>query len=515
MTIQPGHRAGLVALVLLGGPWLAACSESAEGNDSGIEAATHADAPLAEIEITTISESALADFVAGQDALDVGDYTAAEALFARAVEEDPDFAYAHLNLARTARSFPEFDRHLESAVRAAATASEGEQLLIAIRQTVLDNDTQKRLALSEELVEKYPGSPRAWLNLAEVQWSLNRNEDARAAISRAIRLDPGMAAAHSLLGFQYLFAEPKDFAKAEANMRRFIELRPEEGKGYEYLGDVMRAQGKLKRAAAAYSRAVDMDSTNAVAALKKGHINSFLGDYDRARSAYDAALAVAEIDVRPDYANYRAFTRIHEGDIDGALAELAGIVAGLDTLPIPDDRKRSIEIFTLNNSAIVALHYGRLGAAERILARLAELEREVGEAVGSPQLQRMSEAHIALWEGKLAARRCDFEQARARAADYRRLVEQDNNPRKLEAYHELLGLIALEQEAFADAVEHYRQADLTSMYVKYHLGLAEEGAGNEAGATEIFREVSEWNFNSVGYALVRQETTAKVRAAAR
>ncbi len=50
------------------------------------------------------------------------------------------------------------------------------------------------------------------------------------------------------------------------------------------------------------------------------------------------------------------------------------------------------------------------------------------------------------------------------------------------------------------------------MYIRYHLALAEEGAGNSAEAKKLFREVSEWNFNSVGFALVREDAAAKAGA---
>lgn len=481
--------------------------------DSAAEAEPEGPLAVEEIPITTSSEVALEHFLAGREAMDTGDEVEARTRFALATEQDPDFVLAHLRAATAAGSFPEFRRHLDAAVAATGDASEGERLLVAIHQTYLENDTEKRLQLSEELTELYPNSPRAHLDLAYVLGSLNRNEEARDAISRAIHLDPELPVAYTMLGFQYLFSEPKNFARSEANMRKFIELRPELGKGYEYLGDVMRAQGKLELASAAYSRAVEMDENNAVAALKVGHINSFLGNYAEARRAYDAALAVAEEDVRPTYANYRAFTSIHEGDIDAALRELEEIAAGIDQLSIAEDRKRSALAFTLHNEAMIALHHDRFAEAEKILQRRSEVVRAIGEDVGSTAVQKADEANIILWQGKLAARRGDLEEANALAAEFKRLVATDNNPRKLEAYHDLLGLIDLEQGNYEDAAQHFRAANLNEMYVKYHLGLAEEGAGNEEAAREIFEEVSEWNFNSVGYALVREETMRKYRGA--
>ena len=75
----------------------------------------------------------------------------------------------------------------------------------------------------------------------------------------------------------------------------------------------------------------------------------------------------------------------------------------------------------------------------------------------------------------------------------------------MENYHDLMGLIHLEQGDYDKAVEHYRQANLTIMYTKYHLAKALDGAGNKTEAQKLFNEVGAWNFNSVGYALVRKD----------
>ena len=59
-----------------------------------------------------------------------------------------------------------------------------------------------------------------------------------------------------------------------------------------------------------------------------------------------------------------------------------------------------------------------------------------------------------------------------------------------------IGLALFETGNYPEAARHFRSANLNDMYVKYHLGLAEEGAGNDEVARQIFQEVSEWNFNS-------------------
>jgi Tfp pilus assembly protein FimV len=61
-----------------------------------------------------------------------------------------------------------------------------------------------------------------------------------------------------------------------------------------------------------------------------------------------------------------------------------------------------------------------------------------------------------------------------------------------------------EHDAVKAAAE-YREADLTDDYVRYQLALALEASGHAEDARRLFREVAEWNFNSVGFALSRRD----------
>jgi tetratricopeptide (TPR) repeat protein len=126
-------------------------------------------------------------------------------------------------------------------------------------------------------------------------------------------------------------------------------------------------------------------------------------------------------------------------------------------------------------------------------------------AVGDADFERREEAEILLWEGQLHARSGDYDAALAAAEGIRELMEADANPRKLEAYHGLRGLVDLLQGNYEQSASHFEQSDLMKPYVKYHLALAQEGAGRTEEAKALFREVAEYNFNSVDFALVRRD----------
>jgi len=75
--------------------------------------------------------------------------------------------------------------------------------------------------------------------------------------------------------------------------------------------------------------------------------------------------------------------------------------------------------------------------------------------------------------------------------------------------HQLEGFIALYQGKYNDAAAHLRQGNLLDPYIKYQFAVATEGAGDAARAKQLFREVADYNFNAVGFALVRKEALQK------
>ncbi len=496
--------AGFAALALLAG-----CQA---GSDSQPDPANPGSAtPLVvEIPVTTDSEVALEVFRAGQRVMDVGRYQQANQLFEEATAADSGFAYAYLNTASTAASAPEFNENLQLASRHLDGKSTGERLLVEITETYFDNDAEKRMGLALSLIEEYPSSPRAWLTLASTQSGLNQHEAARESLSRALELDPDRLAVHFSIWGSYLFNAPKNFDRAAQAMERAIEIAPDEAKAHENLGDVYRAMKQLERAREAYTRATQIDPTLSVASLKKGHINSFLGNFDEARADYDVGVEGAIEQNRITYANYRAFTHLHAGDPRAALDELGKLLTGDQLATLPEIQASGAKIFTLTNQATIALHHKFWDEAESILQQRARVMRVSAQQVNHPDFARQQEANILLWESQLAARRGDYTTARSKAEEHRALMANDNNPRRFEGYHGLIGLIELLQGYYPEAAKQLAKSDLNMIYVKYHLALAEEGAGNSEKAKQLFREVAEWNFNSVDFALVRQDALQRM-----
>ncbi len=470
-------------------------------------------AVVEEIPVTTTSAEARELFTQGQHALDVGRVQDANALFQQAVADDPEFTYAYVNLMNAANSADEFMHNLQAAESSMASASEGEQLLVRIARSFVDVDASQRRALAQQLVEAYPSSPRAWLLLANIQTGLKEIDAARTSANKALELSPDMTATHRSLGFSYLFNEPKDFALGESFMKRVVELEPEEANARVDLGDAYRAQKRLEEARDAYAKGAELDRKSALAFSKAGHANTFLGNYEQARNDYAQAIEVGKDQLKVGYANFKACVHAYAGEPRAALDELAGLYDSIDAKGLPEDQVTGAKINVLTAQARIALHEGILDVAQRAVERRAEYVRAQAAVVGDEDFSQSQEANINWWAGELAARSGDYQAAVAKADEVARLVEAQTGPRKMEGYHSLMGLTHLLQGNHQEAIEHYRQADPDSFWVKHHLALALEATGESDEAAGLFQEVADWNFNSTGYACVRKDAIARLESA--
>jgi tetratricopeptide (TPR) repeat protein len=448
-------------------------------------------------------------FLEGLAASDTGRPEDAREHFELAVEADPDFALAHWGLAINANSLESFAGPLARANELVEGASEAETLLIVSLQKGFENDVEGQVELSQQLVEMHPDSPRARLVLAQAQANLGRYEDERATAMKAAELAPEFVPAYAQLGNSYLFNEPRDFTKAEEYMRKVVELAPDEQNSYDLLGDIYRAQGKLAEASDSYTRAAELDPTNGSPLQQRGHVNSFLGNWEQARADYDAAMDLSDPDTRAGFGTWRALVSIYEGNPEAAVAELNELSASVDQMDIP--APRSAKINALDNVAAIASHNGLFDVAETALEQSRTLRMEQAEEVGTEEFRRNQEATMAYFDGMLAARKGEFGTAVAKADEYMAIVEPDANPRKNEAAHEVMALTALLQDDYEGAVEHYLQTDPADVYAKYHLALAYKGAGEDEKAQELFKEVADYNFNFVGSALVREGAAEKIK----
>jgi tetratricopeptide (TPR) repeat protein len=500
------RSAALPALLLLPALLVLACSRPETPESTGATEGTP-DVAMG-VPVTTSSDEGREHYLLGLHLLDMGRLDEARPHFEQAVAADSSFASGYLGLANSSNSNEEFQRNLELASRYAADASEEERLFIEIAQNNFEDDYDAELAAARRLTEVLPESPRSWMALAGVQSGAGNEEEARISLARATEVAPDFAPAHMALGNSYLL-EPRDLARAQQAMERAVQLEPDEAVPHDLLGDTYRAQGNLEQAAAEYTRTAELDTRTGNGFQQRGHVHSFLGNYDQARSDYDAAIQIENgKNSQAAFGVYRALVSVHEGNPQAAVQELETLVAAIDGMSIPEPR--GIKIFALQTMADITLHEKMLAEAQRALERRNALLTEQAEQIGTEVARRNVRAAIALGEGQLAAARDDYTTATSKANEAMSILEPGTDPQRNEPAHELLGIVSLEQGAYDEAASHFAQADPDDPYVAYHWGLALEGAGKTQEARAQYQKVADYNFNSPGLALIRRAAIEKL-----
>ncbi len=464
--------------------------------------------------VSTPSSEALDHFMQGQRAMDMGRSNDGRPHFQKAVELDPDFAFGYLRLADTwSSATAEFQTNLKMAVEHAASASEAERLFIEIAEKGNNNDTQGQLETAKRLVETAPASPRAWLALAAIQSDLGNEEEARATMMKATEIAPTFVPAHMALGNSYLLTEPRDLAKAQQHMEKVVEFEPNEPVPHDLLGDTYRAQNQLELAAQEYTRTAELDPTSGMGFQQRGHVHSFLGNYDQARADYDAAIQLEKgKNFEATFGMYRALVHVHEGNPKGAIDELNDLVGRIDGMGIPEPT--NVKISALNFTIQIALHHKMFPAAEQALKQRNDLLTKRAQQIGTAAADRNARSAIAFGDGILAAEKGDYETAIAKANEFMTIVEPNTNPRKNEYAHILLGSVSLRQGEYDDAITHFEQGNPNDIYATYYHAMALEGAGRTQEAQKLYQRVATWNFNSAGLALVKKDAKAKTEMAA-
>ena len=325
-----------------------------------------------------------------------------------------------------------------------------------------------------------------------------------------IELAPWFSPAPFALGASYLFNEPKDFAKAEKYYRQAISVAPGNDMYYWSLGDVYRGSNKLEDARRYYKLALQLDPKDPTAPVKLGHVNSFLGSFDEARQDYDRGIEASGPATAGFLAPFKSLTWVYAGEPAKAIQSLEKLVADIDGFGAGKDQVLNAKVFALTSAATIAMFSGMNDDAQRLLAVRTALMRENAKLVGAEAFSNIQETQIAFFDGQLAAWKGDYSAAAKLARKTAALVAGQNNPRKMEPYHELLGLIALRQKSYRKAVAELRRADQTQLHNKYLLAQALEATNANDEARRLYREVAENNFNTVDFALLRAEALKKV-----
>ena len=189
-------------------------------------------------------------------------------LFRRAIEADPGYALAYVDLGNAygwlwgglgvlsgEEALPQIRAAAERALELDEDLAEAHALLGGVLTSELRYEEAEREYL--RALELNPGSAAVHLDYADYLQNVARYEEAVRQARRAVELDPISIGTRVGLTARLFFTRNYDDAIDEA--LRILELQPENAGGYYFLGAAYALQGRLEEAISALQRSSELD----------------------------------------------------------------------------------------------------------------------------------------------------------------------------------------------------------------------------------------------------------------
>jgi tetratricopeptide (TPR) repeat protein len=446
------------------------------------------------IPVTTSSSAALQSYLKGRSFRERMRMAEARAHFLRAIEEDRQFALAHLGLATSAATIDELFERMSRAVELIELVSEGERHQILAFEAGINGEPDIQRKHLQALVDAFPEDERAWTLLATFLANRQAYQEAIECLDRAITINPDFPPPYNWLGYARRFVG--DYPGAEKAFKRYIELIPDEPNPYDSYAELLMQMGRFEESIAMYEQALELDLNFVPSYVGIGLNHVFLGHPQQARNAFTTLhfIARTDADKRQAY-TWSAMSYIHDRDHEQALVEirkrLSIAEAGDDWGAMATD---------LNFMGNIFLDANRIDEAEANFEMSLEIAETSALTTEVKEAQRRN--HV-FNSSRVALARGDMTEAQALAESYLSQVQVHEVSFEVWQAHQLLGLIALEAEDFTNALSQLEQANQRSPTALFAMAQALEGLGDIEAARQTCERAANLNSRVVEYAYVR------------
>jgi tetratricopeptide (TPR) repeat protein len=271
------------------------------------------------IPITTSSQQALKYYLEGRNLADKIRYVESRQYFQKALQEDPDFAMAYLNMAITAPSASELFRNFNKAKVLIDGVSEGENILIlGFEAGNINGNLARQENLYRKLTEIYPDDERALNILAGHYFIVQEYANAVENYKKVIEINPDFSQAYNQLGYAYRFMG--EYEKAEKAFKNYINLIPNDPNPYDSYAELLMKMGKYDASIENYRKALNANPKFITSFLGIASNMNYQGNHKQARNELKVMYKQAENDaLRRTALNAEAISYVDEGNFESAL----------------------------------------------------------------------------------------------------------------------------------------------------------------------------------------------------
>ena len=276
-----------------------------------------------------------------------------------------------------------------------------------------EQNTRAAVQLYEQAVGLDPAFALAYARLSQVHsamwwyyWdrSQQRVSLAKAAVDRALNLQPDLAEAHRALGIYYYWCQ-LEYERALEQLAVSRKAKPGDSEALYFVGGVQRRQGKPREALASMLQALELDPRQTTFIFNIGETYALLRDFARADEYFNRALALNPNYNRPYAYKVRIRFRLQSEVEQARETARRARAVGLGQDPFVLYQTISLEICAGNYSA--ALNLISSSRAEALgeqfwYVPVSLLEAQIRDLMKQPELSRRHyETARALLEKKL------------------------------------------------------------------------------------------------------------------
>ncbi len=452
--------------------------------------------------ITTASDQALKFYLQGRDLAEKLRATDAREYFEKAVQSDPDFALAHLNLSLTVGTARGFFEELDKAVALSDKVSEAERCWILGSQAGANGNPSKQKENYEKMVTLCPNDERAHTILGNYYFGVQDYATAIQHFEKSNQINPKFSQPYNQMGYAYRFLG--NFADAEKTFLKYIELIPDDPNPQDSYAELLLKMGRFEESITAYRKALEINKNFIASHIGIATDLNYLGRHAEARQELEKLSGVARNDGEQRAAIFStAISYMDEGNAEKALEELRKQYAIAEK--INDYTNMSGDVGAMGN---ILFETGQYDQAMAMFDKSLQL---VLDSNRSQEIKDNARLIFLFNKGRVSLMKNDLTGAKEYSRQYSEQAMAKNSPFQIWLAHQLRGMIAMAEKNYDAAIQEFQQDNQQNPYTFYRLAMAYEGKGDKESAKQYFNQAANFNaLNNMNQAFVRNKAKGKL-----
>ena len=453
-------------------------------------------AQVNDVPITTSSKEAMKFFLEGREKFENQEIAAANSLFDKAIEKDPDFAIAYIYRAESGGGFDIMKKNIDKAVSLADKVTPGEKLEISLSQAMVDNNVEKQKEYIDKLLSAFPFDIRVQEIAAEIYYSQNDFQNALTHSIKAKQIDSNFAPAYNQIG--YCQSALNNYPAAEEAFQTYIKLMPDRPNPYDSYAELLLKMGKYDESIAQYKKALEKDPTFTSSLAGIGNNYVFKGNYTEARKYFqDDYDKSPNVNGKLDALYHTATSYIYEGKPEDAVKTFGDYRALAEKEKLVPN-----EINSYSYQGLTVSEAGDPKKGKEYFDKAADL---LAKSDLPPAIKENFNVRSMLWRFYSLTANNDLDKAQALSDQIKTKIESKKNPDQEITYDVMLGYFEYKKGNYDKAIEYFAKDNSQDPLTWYYIAQAYSKKGDKEDSEKFLDKIAKWNVNSLHLAEAKNE----------